>query len=287
MNLTDTSLRLTLGTNIVPSGIDVTGNERIGRSVTAIFPDATIAWCARLVSSGGTASVNFHAGTISPSTTVSQVETATVTAASGCTASGNLAITVTGAHIGGSPLAVSVPLVTGVHNTADKIAQAICDVFNATYNIARDYTVTAWGGTVILTRKANLDCLNDATLNIAIAAGLGVSAAATSANTASGIRGVSVTRIGGDGKDLNGATLPSVAYYNAVALFNTMDSNGQLDLTQGGVKVAPSLDPNGLLLMANSLGMESANLSTPVVFGTAGTPWTVDLIFFGSPESTI
>lgn len=112
-----------------------------------------------------------------------QVETATVVAAGGCTANGNLALTLTGVHITGSPLAVSVPLTTTAHTSDSLIAAAIRTAL-AISAITTRYTVGGAGAAVTLTSK--VPQANDATLNLAIASGLGVEEAAQSASTTPG-----------------------------------------------------------------------------------------------------
>lgn len=114
-----------------------------------------------------------------------QVETATVTAAAGATSDGNLAVTVTGAGIAGSPLVVQVPLTLLTHTTAALVADAIRTALGATAAITALYTVGGTGADVSLTKT--VAAANDATLNIALAGSLGVTAAPTSANTTAGV----------------------------------------------------------------------------------------------------
>lgn len=127
--------------------------------------------------------VHYVAGT-------AQVETATVVAASGATSNGDLVVTVTAAGMAGSPLAVNVPLTTAA-NTASLVAAEIRAVLGATAAITAMFNVSGATDKVILTR--NTVAANDATLNIAIAAGLGVSAAASSADTTAGVARVLAT----------------------------------------------------------------------------------------------
>ena len=114
-----------------------------------------------------------------------QVETATVTAASGATSAGNLAVTVTSALLT-SPAVVQVALTTAMDD-ATKVATAIKDALNADAGVTAKFIATSSTNTVILTRRAAFAAANDTTENVAIAAGLGVSAAASSANTTPGV----------------------------------------------------------------------------------------------------
>lgn len=283
MILTDSYLRIALGSNLQPVGDDVSGSLHIGRDVTTLLPTCNLAWRARLHSNGGTASVDFYTGSITPSAApVAQVETATVTAAAGCTNSGALAYTITGAHIPGSPLAISVPLVTGVHTTAALIAAAIRNTMAAEGAITNQYTVGGTGASITLTRLLTRDGLNDATLNIATAGGLGVSAAASSANTTAGVRGVSVDRLGGDGKDLTGVALPTMSTPMALALFVDALSNDYCEFTKSAALVLPKLDPGSACVMCNSFWLSnSLDVSTPYTFGTAGKAFAIDILLFG------
>lgn len=114
-----------------------------------------------------------------------QVETATVTAAAGCTEAGNLAVTVTSSLLA-SPAVVQVALTTAMDD-ATKVATAIKDALNADAGVTAKFIATSSTNTVVLTRRAAFAAANDTTENVAIAAGLGVSAAASSANTTPGV----------------------------------------------------------------------------------------------------
>jgi hypothetical protein len=195
-----------------PTKTQVANDAAIGVSnQTVNLTGATKAYCvsATLATAADTLTIDTSTGIATIGTTpVSQVETATVVAASGATSSGNLAVTVTGARIAGSPLAFSVALVTGVDATATLIAAKIRTAFNANTALTSVYTVGGSGANVTLTEKIANN--NDATLNIAIAAGLGVSAIVSSTNTTTGIGGVKLTNNTGDGKDFEGVSLGSM-----------------------------------------------------------------------------
>lgn len=119
-----------------------------------------------------------------------QVETATVTAAAGCTGDGDLIVTITGAGLTGSPLNVTVALTTAL-NTAALVAGAIRTALAANTAIAGRYTVGGSSATVTLSRAQTAG--PDATLNIDINAddagttATGITNAATSTNTTTGI----------------------------------------------------------------------------------------------------
>lgn len=120
-----------------------------------------------------------------------QVETATVTAAGGATSDGNLTVTLTASGLHGSPITVLVPLLSFVHTTAALIAQSIATRILMDTPASTLFLVDHIGATVRLTRNSR--AANDSSLNLAIAAGLGVSAAASSANTTAGVADILAT----------------------------------------------------------------------------------------------
>jgi hypothetical protein len=192
-----------------PTKTQVSGAVTIGLPSTVLaLTGSTKAYCvsATLATAADTLSINTSTGVATIGTSpVSQVETATVVAASGATSSGNLAVTVTAARVTGSPLAFSVALVSGVDTTATLIAAKIRTAFNANAALTAVYTVGGSGANVTLTETSAQN--NDGTLNIAIAAGLGVSAITSSTNTTAGVGGVKLTNGTGDGKDFEGVSL--------------------------------------------------------------------------------
>jgi hypothetical protein len=118
-----------------------------------------------------------------------QVDTAT--AVGTLTGSGDIAVTVTGALVAGSPLAVNVPAVLG--DTAAVWAGKVRAALAALPAITNDYTVTGSGSAIVIATKVN--AANDTSLNIALDNGTttGVTAAPTSANTIAGNGSSSVT----------------------------------------------------------------------------------------------
>jgi hypothetical protein len=196
-----------------PTKTQVSGAVTIGLPSSVLtLTGATKAYCvsATLASASDTLTIDTETGIATIGTTpVAQVETATVVAAGGATSSGNLAVTVIAARVTGSPLAFSVALVSGVDTTATLIAAKIRTAFNANAALTAVYTVGGTGADVTLTETDPQN--NDATLNIAIAAGLGVSAIVSSTNTTAGVGGVKLTNNTGDGKDFEGASLSGMA----------------------------------------------------------------------------
>jgi len=221
-------------------------------STTLPLTGATKAYCvsATLASASDTLTIDTETGIATIGTTpVAQVETATVVAAAGATSNGNLAVTVTGLRITGSPLAVSVPLTTAA-NTAALVAAQIRARFNATAAISSKYFVAGTGADVTLTEIDPQN--NDATLNIAIAAGLGVSAIVTSTNTTAGVGGVKLTNNTGDGDDFEGIPLGSMQDVFGLCVKNTSTGSFLVDI--GGGDFAVSLDEGAFTTFAKPGG---------------------------------
>ena len=141
---------------------------------------------------GATLTVKFLNDVVAAGT--AQVETATVTAASGITSDGicNLVISSTDYEV-----TIPVSLNTVTHTTAALIATAFKDAVNAHPFLSQKVTATTSTANLILTFNADpitgYKLANDAAFNIAIPAGLGISAAATSANTTAGVASLTVT----------------------------------------------------------------------------------------------
>lgn len=195
-----------------PTKTQSTGDIQVGVSSSSLpLTGATKAYCvsATLASAGNTLTIDTETGIATVGTApVSQVETATVVAASGATSNGNLAVTVTAARVTGTPVAVTVALTTA-DNTASLVATKIRAALTANTAIAAVYTVGGTGADVRLTEIDPEN--NDSTLNIAWPAALGVSAVTTSMNTTTGVGGVKLTNNTGDGKDFEGVSLGEMA----------------------------------------------------------------------------
>jgi hypothetical protein len=258
MPITPNSARAVYGlrASADPSKTQVSGGLSIGVEATTLpLAGATKAYCvsATLASASDTLTIDTETGIATIGTApVAQVETATVVAAAGATSNGNLAVTVTGARITGSPLAVSVPLTTAA-NTAALVAAQIRVTFNATAAISSKYTVGGTGADVTLTEIDPQN--NDTTLNIAIAAGLGVSAIVTSTNTTTGVGGVKLTNNTGDGKDFEGVSLGTMGDIIAV-LVKPTQSSLSLDFNSGGWSI-DAVEQGGVFCWVNPAGYGS------------------------------
>ena len=262
----------------------VANDCEVGVAATSLaLTGATQAYCvsATLATAGDTLTIDTETGIATIGTTpVAQVETATVVAAAGATSNGNLAVTVTAARVTGSPLAFSVALTTATHTTATLIAGAIRSAFNANAALTAVYTVGGSGADVTLTETSAEN--NDGTLNIAITAGLGVSAIVSSTNTTTGVGGVKLTNNTGDGKDFEGIALSEAGSIAGILIKN--DSTGGAGVivtgTGGTAFKVDSIPAGGFVLgsgSSNSYALDAA-LEFEHAGGTGGLILSVTLI---------
>lgn len=225
-----------LSATATPTSTNANGSITVGVSQTPVrFSDADVAHSLRAILCGSgdelvvdltdcdtTGSTAFVAGT-------AQVETNTVVAASGCASNGTMTLVLTSAGMTGSPLNVAVALTTAAHTTAALIAAAARTALSAVAVIAARFTVGGTGADIVLTRlptstftvstgTLSLYAANDATLNLAIPSGLGVTASATSTNTTAGVLTSGAKLYDGDGLDAEGVTLPSISVINGLLL---------------------------------------------------------------------
>lgn len=153
-----------------------------GNGITVAYVNPALPSQALAVSVTGKAisvSLATGAGTV-------QVETASVTAASGATSSGNLPVTITSALLA-APITVQVALDTAVQTTADLVATAIRAALTADPVASLYWTFTGATNAVIMTRKAAYARANDSSENLAWTGVLGVTAVTTSTNTTPGV----------------------------------------------------------------------------------------------------
>jgi hypothetical protein len=175
-------------------------------------------------------------------TSTAQVETAT--AAGTVTTSGNASVVVTAAGMTGTPKTISVAVLE--NDDANAIATKIRAALNLDAAVTALFTVNGATNKIILTRK--ICAANDTSLNIAIADGtsVGVSTAASSANTTAGVAydtvSVGVGKLFGIPHIVDNATLLQEK------IFNGSDDNGTLAVDADEIeKNLFSLDgtPNG------------------------------------------
>lgn len=193
-----------------PSKTNVANTQLIGiesGSVILTTGGAGYSIGVSMASTGDECTLDLATGLAATSDTpISQVETAT--AAGTITLTGNATVTVTGARITGSPLAVSVAVLDT--DTAATWAGKARAALAAVTAITDVYTVGGASTAISLTEIVPTN--NDGTLNIALDNGTctGITPAASSANTTAGVGGVKFLNSTGDGKDFEGVDLPTM-----------------------------------------------------------------------------
>jgi len=255
MTITNARAIYALFANATPTRVNVGTQQTIGESATQTpYTGVEGAYSVGFVISAGSSGVvdladNDTAASTSWTAGVAQVETATVTAAAGITTSGNATVTVTAAGMTGSPKAISVPLTTAAHTTATLIATAIAAGLNADADYSALFTATTSTNTVITTRKPTSTVVgglatysfyaaNDGTLNVALANGtcVGITTAATSANTTSGVLTAGVTVESGGTEDFEGNTITAMTKINGLLI--QVVSGTDVTVTSAGNRIA-------------------------------------------------
>lgn len=283
MIVTGPFLQMSLGASIAPDATSnaalTTGAINQALALAIPLPTTTKVIAARLLmgltGATGRVTIDCNAGTMVCTTAgTRQIETAIVTAAAGCTAAGNLACTLTGSLIAGSPLAFTVPLTPAGHPTAIAIAAAIAAALNAlpAANFGTYYTAASAGAAIHITDR--FTSANDATLNLAITAGLGVSALVSSLNSTAGVAGALVDFPANlANKDAFGGAWAQG--YTLAAMIRVSGVGYVQAVTVASHTVLPPIQPGtSLLWQANATALKLAleNTSGPAI---------VDLLIFG------
>lgn len=274
--MTLTTARATYGLNTLatPISTNSTGNVQVGASnVSTTFSSANVAYsCRAIIAAGDSFALDLTDSTTSGSTAwvagTAQVETNTVVAAGGCTSNGTMTLVITAAGLAGSPLNVPVALTTAVHTTATLIAAAAATALNDTAAVSALFTASNSGADIILTRNAvtsytvpggtlNTYAANDATLNINIPAGLGVTVSATSTNTTAGVV-TSGAKIYDAGTDFEGETIATIATLYGV-LYSTPTGTGVI---AGDVDDVIPYSAGTVVLLSNSSGLTNESALT-------------------------
>lgn len=273
MDLSISSARATLGLSCTatPVASGVSGSFQIGSGTQTLRLDsATQAYSLTAVFAGGADILvlsildNDTTGSTAWVAGVAQVETAT--AAGTITTTGNMTCTITSAGMAGSPLAVSVPVVTG--DTAATWAGKVRAALAANSVLAERFTISGTSTAIILTRKPlrsftvpggvlPVYAANDTTLNIALAddTSAGITEAASSANTTTGTASDGVKLYGGDGKNAVGDTVAmdyvlafQASLESIVNIITIEDDEDGLIMLKNGETVIRAKDPEGLAI---------------------------------------
>lgn len=195
-----------------------------------------------------------------------QVDTNTVTAASGITANGNAQIIITCAGMTGSPKTINVPVTTAAHTTATLIATALRAAAAADSAVAAKLTIGGTGADITATVKATSTYTvngtsvpvypaNDATLNIAIQNGTctGITTAGTSTNTTAGVATAGVYAPKLSGLDFEGQATGGLSYLYAWFVKNSEDSSCDIQITSNTKLANFTLPISSAIQVAGSL----------------------------------
>lgn len=261
MNLSNSRATIGLQSKATPTSAATSGSLQIGANPSVItFPDAVAAYCIRAFFATGDFTPELTTGVTTGSTAfvagTAQVETAT--AVGTATTSGNVTATITSDGMTGSPLAITVPILSG--DTAAVWAGKVRTALAANATIAARFTVSGTSTAIVLTRKPSstlddgdvqvpLRLANDSTLNIALGAGsTGVTAAPTSANTTSGVVTSGVFIRNGDGEDAEGVAIPTI---DPVGVLFVVTTNS-LAVSAGGSLAGLTLPSNSSTLFSGA-----------------------------------
>lgn len=267
MNLSNARATIGLQASASPTSSNVSGSVQIGENTkTVSFPDADVAYSVRAIfaAGGDSLAINLTTCDTTGSTAfvagAAQVETAT--AAGTITLAGNATVTVTAAGMTGSPKAISVPV--ALADTPASWAAKARTALAADANVSALFSVSGANAAIILTRKPtsshnvpggalNLHPGNDSLINIALANGTctGITPAATSANTITGVLSEGVKIYDGDGKDFEGNTISAITDIRGVAIGCGVNSVDQVLVSIATASIA--IPPGGSFLMTASL----------------------------------
>lgn len=190
---------------------------------------------------------------------IKQVETATVVGT--ITGTGNATFTMTKTGLTGSPLAISVAVLTG--DTPDTVATKAAAAMNLTANFSAVLVATANGSNVIVTCKTA--AANDATMNLAYTNGTcaGLTPDATSDDTTAGAAFVAVAQVSDiSGPGMSADTEDVTTHDQATA----WEENVVTILRTGEVSMSIVYDPNAVTHAATSGLLAKLQNKTPTQF---------------------
>lgn len=274
--MTLTTPRATFGINAraTPVKSGTTGTVQVGANSETVTLTATkqVSFQAVIVGSASDLVIDIsdldNTGSTAWTAGNAQVETATVVAAGGITTNGTATATVTATGMTGSPKVISVPLNTIQHTTANLIAVAFTAALNADSAYSALFTATASGAAIITTRKPSstytlngtsvpVHAANIANLNLAIYKGSseGITTAATSADTTSGVATVGCNVPDLDGNDFEGEPTGGLTSVDAIYIKNASTSHANAIMTQGTVLTDYLLTPGDIFQVAGTTGL--------------------------------
>jgi hypothetical protein len=243
----------TVGTTQTPLALT---NATIGYCVKAIIADSSSDFVLALTTGATTGTTAFVAGN-------AQLETATIIAASGATSNGTMTLVLTSDGMTGSPLNIDVALTTTAHTTAALIAAAARTALSANATVAARFTVGGTGADITLERIANtvsdlpLYYADDATINLAIPGGLGVTAAATSTSTTAGVASSGV-KLYDEGVDFEGRSIATMVTVQGLLMSTTAESSAAI---MAGGDPSGTIIGGGYLMSVNTTGVASSPIT--------------------------
>jgi len=223
--------------------------------------------------------------------TAGQAQVETATAAGTVTASGNATVIVTAAGMTGTPKTISVAVLNG--DTAAVWAGKVRTALAADTAVAALFVVDGTTTAIRLTRKPTatytvgtasvpLYAANDATLNISLDNGTctGITTAATSANTTSGILSAGVYLLDADGKDFEGSTLTAIAAgrLGGLLISNQSASTGDILVSTASTLVDFPVSPDGSL----QITAKNCDQALEILTITAATAAIVSIVACGA-----
>ena len=279
-----------------PTASLVSNDVTIGISSTnTAIADVDTGYAARALIVGAASDLvldladNDSTGTTAWTAGQAQVETAT--AAGTITGSGNATVIVTAAGMTGSPKTISVAVLNG--DTAAVWAGKVRTALAADAAVSALFVVDGTTTAIRLTRKPTatytvgtasvpLYADNDSTLNISLDNGTctGITTAATSANTTSGLLAAGVYLLDADGKDFEGATLTAIAAgrLGGLLISNQSASTADILVSTAATLVDFPVSPDGSLQMI----AKNCDQALEVLTITAATAAIVSIVVCGA-----
>ena len=279
MNLTSPRISFGLSATVTPSSVNVSGDNTIGVSSNLALASADKIYSASVALYASTNYLTLNAATnaITAQTTLvpgtAQVETAT--AAGTVSAGGNASVVFTSAAVTGSPITLSVAVATS--DTPTLWAAKVRTALAANTAIAAKFDISGTTTAIIATRKGTYTtdttlapayAADDTTLNIALATGTatGITTAATSANTTTGVASTGAVSRDADAKDFEGASIGTLATLYGLFIQCT---DGAMTLTSTTDSNSVKMVAGGVFLLANSSGNVNSFLDSLTFTATA------------------
>jgi len=299
--MTLTNPRATFGLNATatPTKSGSSGALTIGdRNESSSLPLATkiVSFDAVIVGSASNLTIDVsdldNTGSTAWTAGAAQVETAT--AAGTVSGSGNASVVVTSSGMTGSPITLAVAVLAT--DTATAWATKVRTALNANAVIAARFTVGGSTTAISLTRKATstytingvsvpVYAANDATLNLSLDNGTctGITTAATSTNTTSGVLTAGAYAPDLDGTDFEGEATAGISSLRGLFIKVSSDCQTAALITQGSVLTDYSLSFGGILQVGgNVASISSADIMIEPASGGGDNSLFVTVTLAGS-----